>query len=626
MSVTDGRRRLTIRTKVTAALLLVALVPLAIVSLVAYRSARDTARDEALDRLAGIAAVQEARVNAYALSSLENLALVASRTQLRRSFRDQLAVPDEANVELMQRILGDAVASSSTAVRIELVDLNGLVVASSDGTGVGVFRTNEPAFILGLEGPDLSHITVRRGERLTIHSRPVTLDDEQLGVVLIESRLEPLDRLMTDYTGLGDTGETLLASALDLESVEVLGDVRFPDELRDANVISVDLLERALAGNEGEVNDALDYRGREVFAVARSIDTIPGWALAVKIDQAEALAAANRLRNAFVGAFGAAVVAVLVSAWVLARELTRPVVELRDAAVAVAGGETDRRATIRTNDELADLGRQFNRMTDELTEANARLQLTNEQLEEFVYISSHDLKSPLRSVSSFSQLLSAEYEPLLDDQGREYLGYIRDGTTRMHGVIDDLLEYLRIEKLGHVAAPVDLNELFDDVLELHRPDLEACDADVRRSSLPTIEGSAALLRQLFDNLVQNAIRYRRPGTPLILDISGDRDDDRWRITIADNGTGVPADRREDAFTVFKRLSTTGEGSGMGLSICRRIAERHGGEITMADSPHGGVALVVTLAEHPGRRADASLDGLVVDVRSPEEARTGAPVP
>ncbi|MGI9612094.1 MAG: ATP-binding protein [Acidimicrobiales bacterium] len=589
-----GARRVTIRSKVTAALLLVALVPMIVVGVVAFQSARDSARRQAIDRLAGIAAVQEARVNAYALSSLENLALVASRTQLRRSFAAQMEEPADENLELMQRILGDAVASSATAKRIELVDPDGRVVSSSDGTELDADRSDVPAFVFGLEGPDLSHITERGGERVAIHGRPVSLDDRELGVVLIEASLDPLDRLMTDYTGLGESGETILASAFDLDSVELLGDVRFPEELGNETVIDGDLLNRALGGIEGDVVDQRDYRGNEVLAVARSVDAVPGWALTVKVDEAEALADANRLRNLLTAALGLATLVVLAAASLLARALTRPIVELHDAAVAVAGGDTDRRAKVMSNDELAGLALQFNRMTDELTEANARLRLTNEQLEEFVYISSHDLKSPLRSISSFGQLLQTQYDDVFDDEGREYIGFIRDGTARMHAVIDDLLEYLRIEKVGHVVEMVELDRTFDDIFDLHRPDLDECQADIRRGPLPIIEGSAALLRQLFDNVVQNAIRYRKPDRPLILEITASQHRDTWQIAIADNGHGVPEDRRQEAFTVFKRLSETGKGNGMGLAICRRIARRHGGDVSMADSPHGGVSIVITL--------------------------------
>ena len=133
------------------------------------------------------------------------------------------------------------------------------------------------------------------------------------------------------------------------------------------------------------------------------------------------------------------------------------------------------------------------------------------------------------------------------------------------------------------------------LLDLHRPLLDDCDADIRLADLPTITGSAALLRQLFDNVVQNAIRYRRPNQQLILEIAASLEGDCWQIVLADNGVGVPQDRRQDAFTVFKRLSETGDGSGMGLAICRRIARRHGGDASMADSPHGGVSVIVTLA-------------------------------
>ena len=587
-------RFISIRTKVTAALLLVALLPLVAASTVAYLSARQSGEAQAVERLSGIAAVQEERVNTYASSSLETLALVASRTQLRISFAAELAEPDPANVELMQRILGDATMSSATALRIELVDLEGRVVASSDGAELGADRSGAPAFQRGRDNPDLSTIAERDGERVGVHGRSVELEGVELGVVLIEASLAPLDRLMTDYTGLGDSGETILASARDLESVELLGPVRFPEELADENVVGSDLMAPALGGPEGLVEGRLDYRGEEVLATTRAVDRVPGWALTVKIDRREALADANRLRNLLLAVLGVATVAVLVGSSLLARAMTRPVIELHRTALAVAGGQSGRRAHVATNDELRTLADEFNRMTSELVDANARLQATNEHLEEFVYISSHDLKSPLRSISSFSQLLQADYGGRLDDEGQEYLGFIQEGSSRMHAVIEDLLDYLRVEKADQLVEQVDLDEVLDHALLLHGPLLDSVGTVIQAGPLPTVDGNASLLGQLLGNLVQNSVRYRHPDRAPLLDIGAERDGDSWRITIADNGLGVPADRREQAFEVFRRLSDGGEGTGMGLAICRRIARRHGGDITMADSPHGGVALVVRL--------------------------------
>ncbi len=583
-----------IRRKVSVALLLVALVPLVTVGVISFVSVQQQARQRSLEALEGLAAVQEARVGAYARSSVENLALVASRTQLRLSFAAELDEPDAANVVLMERILGDAVSSSGATRRIELVDLDGRVVASSDGAGLGEDRSSEPAFVLGLDGPSISSVIEVDGERLGLHSGPVELDGERLGIVMVQVSLAPLRRVMADYTGLGETGETIVASVADPGAVQLLGDVRFPEQLDGDDTIHSELIDRALAGVEGNVSDQLDYRGEEVFAIARAIDSVPGWAVIVKEDRAEALAGANRLRNVFIAAIAGASLVVMAAAAVVSRMLTRPVIELHDAAVAVSSGSTQRRAKVLSNDELAELAIEFNRMTDELTEANARLQTTNEQLEEFVYISSHDLKSPLRSISSFGQLLERKHLTDLDEQGREYLGYIRDSAARMHGVIEDLLAYLRIEKVHHVTESVDLDAVLTDVIALHRPELDECDADVRIGDLPTVAGSAALLRQLFDNLFQNALRYRKSGRTLILDVDAEQRGGEWRITLADSGIGLAADRRDDAFTPFKRLNDDGDGTGMGLAICRRIARRHGGEVTMADSVHGGVSLVVTL--------------------------------
>ena len=228
-------------------------------------------------------------------------------------------------------------------------------------------------------------------------------------------------------------------------------------------------------------------------------------------------------------------------------------------------------------------------------EYQRQLEESNERLEQFAYAASHDLQEPLRMVTSYLQLIENRYGNALDEDGEEFLEYAVDGAERMRQMIDRLLEYSRVDTRGDPFEPVDLNDVLDDVCEDLQMRIDESNAEVTTDDLPSVDGDDGQLRQVFQNLLSNAIEYSRDEPPQV-DISVTRDNDQWIISVQDNGIGIDPDEQERIFEVFQRLHTHEEhsGTGIGLALSRRIVERHGGEIWVDSEPGEGATFSFSL--------------------------------
>ncbi|AFZ71810.1 PAS domain S-box protein [Natronobacterium gregoryi] len=247
-------------------------------------------------------------------------------------------------------------------------------------------------------------------------------------------------------------------------------------------------------------------------------------------------------------------------------------------------------------DECGNVTRAVVVLTDitERREYQRRLEESNERLEQFAYAASHDLQEPLRMVSSYLQLLETRYADQLDDDAMEFIEYAVDGADRMREMIDGLLAYSRVDTAGEPLEPVGLDDVLADVRRDLEVPIEEHDAEILAESLPRVEGDGNQLRQLFQNLLSNAIEYSGDEPPRV-EISAVRDDGEWVISVEDDGIGIEPDDADRIFELFERLHAVGQsGSGIGLALCERIVERHGGEIWLESEPGGGSTFFVTL--------------------------------
>jgi signal transduction histidine kinase len=242
--------------------------------------------------------------------------------------------------------------------------------------------------------------------------------------------------------------------------------------------------------------------------------------------------------------------------------------------------------------------RQLTQEKAELQRANAELLRSNADLEQFAYVASHDLKEPLRMVRSFTQLLQRRYQDRLDATANEFIGYAVDGATRMHELIEDLLVYSRVSTQGKPLVDTDTEAAFAVAFANLQAAIEESGAEVLHDPLPRVRADETQLVQLFQNLIGNAIKFRSARPPVIR-VRARRAGREWVFSVRDNGIGIDPGHQDRIFVIFQRLHTRAEypGSGIGLAVCKRIVERHGGRIWVKPRFKGGSVFSFTIPVH-----------------------------
>ena len=378
-----------------------------------------------------------------------------------------------------------------------------------------------------------------------------------------------------------------------------------------------------------------------------------GWTLVVEYETEEIFASVAKLKNRILTISIAITVLAVIISLVISRSISRPLGKLSVVVAKIGKGELDSRIEIESNDEVGQFAASFNKMaedlettttsidnlnheiaerkkTEELLQAsnqqlqseiterkqiekelsehrvhleelvaqrttsleksNEKLARSNTELREFVYIASHDLREPLRKISSFGELVKDSLGEGLEENDKENLDFMIDGAERMTQMIEALLVYSRLNTKDITLSTVDLNEIIEQfsLLELATL-LEETKATIEvPQSLPIVKADKVLVRQLMQNLISNGIKYQKPGTAPRIEITARQiDNDKVRIEFKDNGIGIKKEMHQTIFKMFKRVHSREEyqGTGIGLAVCKKIAERHGSQIGV-DSEEG----------------------------------------
>ncbi|MGI9415556.1 MAG: PAS-domain containing protein [Hyphomicrobiales bacterium] len=242
----------------------------------------------------------------------------------------------------------------------------------------------------------------------------------------------------------------------------------------------------------------------------------------------------------------------------------------------------------------------FEQHAKQLNEYAERLEFSNRELQEFAYVASHDLQEPLRKIEAFGDRLRTKYADRLDDNGLVYLDRMQDASSRMRSLIRELLNYSRLTTKAKPFEATDLNIVVDGVLNDLEVGIESTGGEVRRGGLPTVEAEPTQIRQLFQNLISNALKFRKPDVAPVVEISatavGAGDAARWSISVADNGIGFEQKYADQIFKIFQRLHGRSEyeGTGIGLATCRKIIDLHSGAIEASSEPGVGTTVAFVL--------------------------------
>ncbi|MEU9234312.1 sensor histidine kinase [Streptomyces subrutilus] len=324
------------------------------------------------------------------------------------------------------------------------------------------------------------------------------------------------------------------------------------------------------------------------------------------------LVATMRLRNWLFAAI-AAVIALLAGLVFegLRRGINRPLEQLAADARTVAAGDFGHPITAAGPADLRRLSSEIDfmrrRLLRELAfseEARRRLdvqtadlQRSNAELEQFAYVASHDLQEPLRKVSSFTQLLQRRYGGQLDAKADQYIDIAVDGANRMQTLINDLLDFSRVGRVHHDPVEVDLESVMERTLSALSVGIEEAGASITHDPLPSLVADPTQMGMLWQNLIGNAVKFRRPDRAPEIRVSVAREGELWRFTVTDNGIGIAPEYAEKVFVIFQRLHTKDvyPGSGIGLAMCKKIVEFHGGTIAVDPEYRDGARISFTLA-------------------------------
>lgn len=251
-------------------------------------------------------------------------------------------------------------------------------------------------------------------------------------------------------------------------------------------------------------------------------------------------------------------------------------------------------------EEREALERRILERTAELHQANERLEISNRELQDFASVASHDLQEPLRKIQAFGDRLETRCAAALGVEGQDYLRRIRNAAKRMQSLIGDLLDFSRVSTRALPPAPVDLNAVAREVVVDLEEAIQRNGGRVELGELPTLDADPLQMRQLLQNLIANALKFRKPDAPPIVRVEcQSQEPGSVQLLVQDNGIGFDEKYLDRIFNVFQRLHGRGtyEGTGIGLAICRKIAERHGGSITARSQPGVGSTFIVTLPRH-----------------------------
>lgn len=416
--------------------------------------------------------------------------------------------------------------------------------------------------------------TSQRGYLLTGDTE--FLDRYQTSIGDMESSLDALDRLTAD-----DAEQNLRVPLLR----QALNDRK---ETLDENIVA-----RRDRGLQEVLDSRSLYQGRaEMNRVLMLMDELRHYENAVLEQRRfESRTSARNVTITIVAA-NLAGLALLLAAYTLIRR-------------QIAERERSKAELQKAHDELEE---RVIQRTEELARANTELERSNRELQDFAYVASHDLQEPLRKIQAFGDRLKVKHRGGLNEEAGDYLDRMQNAARRMHILINDLLMFSRVTTKAQPFVETDLDAITNDVLSDLEVLLQQTGGTVEKSGLPSIEADPLQMRQLMQNLIANALKFHRDGIPPIIRItgspsgpnangsSGPQHLPEYTITVEDNGIGFDEKYLDRIFTPFQRLHGRGvyDGTGIGLAVCRKIVERHGGTLTAQSTPGKGSKFIVTL--------------------------------
>lgn len=437
-----------------------------------------------------------------------------------------------------------------------------------------------------------------------LFSAPVMNKNKQFeGVIYGTVSLKTIDQFMEQFQS-GDSGESYLID----RNGYLITESRFVGNWKILEYkLNSDILERAKQGVQS-ASTYENYRGKQVFGTYQLVNN-GEWIAVNEIERNEVYRTFNQQLIVLIIIIGIVLTFGIIVMLRISYLIEHPVHHLLKGVQRLKKGDyqykIDYSGMKTAPVELLQLCEAFNQMSQniqdnelELKRQKEELASSNAELEQFAYVASHDLQEPLRMVASYVQLLAKRYQGKLDQDADDFIHYAVDGSQRMQNLINDLLVFSRVGTKGKELRSVDFEVVLHHVLANLQHAIQESDARVTHDPLPTLMADSTQMVQLLQNLVGNAIKFRDANRPPIIHIGIKQQDKGWLFSVHDNGIGFDPRYRDRIFLIFQRLhnKTKYQGTGIGLSICKKIVERHGGKIWVESEAGHSTTFYFTLPD------------------------------
>jgi signal transduction histidine kinase len=623
---------MSVRLKLTIIFLAIAVIPLIFVSALTFRNYKHSLEAARLADLQNIVAFKADKIETYFAGLKACIEITQGFYNIKKNLPVLIRLNNEPNnqeyIDAKKMLNGQLQQMQSVLsglTDIMLVNPEGMVVYAHRPNHYSKNLSNgldaeQKAFKKGKDSVYFSDVYFDKAEdnkhEMLLTAPATDFNGVFIGVIAFELDMKLVYTILQDVTGLGDTGEVLVGKKAG-NHVIYLNPLRHDAQAALKRTISFNdkaggPIQEAVQGRQG-AGQLLDYRGKQVIAAWRYIPSMD-WGMVAKIDTEEAFADVTKLRNL---ALLISVIIFILSgilAFSIAHSISEPLNKLSQGAAIIGSGNLDYNLEIRQKDEIGQLARAFNKMGQDLKKITAsrdeldreiterkkaeeELTRSNRDLEQFAYVASHDLQEPLRIVTSYVQLLQKRYKGRLDETADKFIAFAVDASKRMHDLINDLLEFSRIGTQGKAFERIDCNATLQQAVKNLAISIQDTGAEVTHDPLPMVMADNQQLIQLFQNLINNAIKFRGQEKPRI-HVAAEKRTSDWLFVVRDNGIGIAPEFLERIFIIFQRLHGREKypGTGIGLAICKRIVEHHGGCICAESEPGKGAQFYFTIPE------------------------------
>jgi len=608
--------------KFLAVLMSVSLMPVLILAVLSYRNSRSAIEQMTKNHLTAINQIKKKEIETWIEGNAVTLEILSRNPSFKTKFSHaikghDLVKPDHIKFhkELCDGYL-KPVMQGGAFTEIFIIRIpDGRILMSTDLFQQGKYCENRPFFTEGIKGPFVQNLyfSLPLQQATMVISTPLKgINGNPLAVIAGRVNLERLSKIMEKTSGLSQSEDTYLVNSFN----HFVTEPRFGNGYALRKSTYTRGVTLALNGQTGTCSYP-DYRGEPVIGAYAWIPERK-LALLTEIDQHEAFKPIEVLRTN-ISILGLSVTVVVTMISLLAsKSLTRPLENLTRYAQLMGQGKLDIHIEKTTHDEIGELTQAFSHMAGQLqtimvsksyleneieerkkTETRLNTALndlarSNRDLEQFAHVTSHDLKEPLRMVRSYLDLIQDHLSGALDDSLETFIHFAQEGAVRMETMINDLLSFSRISTKGKTLSEVCSQKAFDAAKQNLFIAIRESGAEITTSALPMVKADDTQLVQIFQNLVSNAIKFSI-GKPRI-HVSADIEGAMCRFSVADNGIGIDEKHKDRIFNLFQRLHSRESfpGTGIGLALCRRMVERHGGAIWFESNPGKGSVFYFTM--------------------------------